>query len=73
MSSAMAAHPIYAAIFHGALTGWASAAVVDYHAFATWKSFSDAKAYNWGTAAFRWVQGAVTGAVAGAGLGALFV
>lgn len=69
IASSLAAHPILSATFHGALTGWASAAVVDYHAFTTWKSFGEAKSYAWGIAAWRWVQGAVMGAVTGAGLG----
>lgn len=57
--------------FHGALSGWLAAAAVDYHAFLTWKRLQDALAYDWGTAITRWVQGAVAGAVAGAGLTAL--
>jgi hypothetical protein len=61
---------ILTAALHGALTGWASAAGVDYHAFTQWKSLDDAKTYAWSTALWRWLQGAVTGAVAGAGLGA---
>lgn len=59
------------AAFHGALTGWASAAATDYHAFTEWKSLDDAKKYDWGTALWRWVQGAVVGAVGGAGLGVI--
>lgn len=55
----------------GALAGVGSAAVVDLHAFLTWKNLQDAAKYDWGTAAFRWLQGAVTGALAGAGLGAI--
>ena len=56
---------------HGALAGWLSAAATDFHAFRAWQSFKDVRAYNWGTAIFRWVQGAVIGAVSGAGLTAL--
>lgn len=55
----------------GALSGAVAAAVVDLHAFLTWKKFSDVTGYDWSTAAFRWVQGAVTGALTGAGLGAM--
>ncbi len=65
----MGGRQIVQAAFHGALTGWASAATVDFVAFKTWKSFDDAKTYNWSVALWRWLQGAVTGAVAGAGLG----
>ena len=63
--------PLVLAAFHGALTGWASAAGTDYHAFTQWKSLDDAKQYNWNTALWRWLQGAVMGAVAGTGLGVL--
>lgn len=49
----------------GALTGAGGAARADYHAFKTWNSVADAKAYNWSVAAWRWFQGAVTGAVGG--------
>lgn len=45
----------------GALTGAASAALVDYRAFQSWKSFHDVAEYDWLTAAWRWTQGAVTG------------
>lgn len=59
-------------IVHGAVTGALGAAAVDFHAFQTWKNMSDLKTYDWGVAAFRWLQGAVIGAVtagAAAGLG----
>lgn len=52
----------------GALSGWLAAAVVDVHAFQQWKSFHDAAVYDWGTATFRWVQGAVAGAIMAGGL-----
>lgn len=67
----MTARAMMIAAFHGALTGWASAATADYHAFTQWKSFDEAKTYDWKVAAWRWVQGAVVGAVAGTGLGVL--
>ena len=54
----------------GALGGWATAARVDYTAFVSWKSFQDARAYDWKVAIFRWLQGAVIGAVTGGGFGA---
>ncbi len=60
-------HPIV----RGAASGALAAAVVDVHAFLTWKRVQDVVAYDWRTAAFRWAQGAVTGALAAAGLGAL--
>lgn len=56
-------------IVKGALSGWAAAAIVDLHAFRTWKSGSDFKTYDWGTAALRWGQGIISGALAAAGLG----
>lgn len=56
---------------HGALIGWAIAAKADFEAFRTWKSFSDAKHYRWDIAAWNWLQGAVLGAVGGAGLSAV--
>lgn len=55
----------------GALSGLMAAVLVDYHAFSTWKSFNDAKNYNWGVALFRWVQGAVSGALVAIGYGAV--
>ena len=58
-------------IMRGAVSGALAAAVVDIHAFLSWKNVQDALAYNWSTAAFRWFQGAVTGAIAGAGFGSL--
>jgi hypothetical protein len=53
----------------GAISGLLSAAAVDFQAFRSWKSFQDAASYSWGTAAFRWVQGAIVGFVTAAGLG----
>lgn len=63
---------IHSHAFHGALAGFLSAVMVDYHAFTTWKSFHDAATYNWGTAAMRWLQGAAAGLVASYSLGQLF-
>lgn len=54
--------------FKGAISGLLAAAVVDFHAFLTWKNAHDVASYDWATAAFRWFQGAVAGAVAAAGL-----
>lgn len=56
-------------IVQGALAGALAAALVDFNAFRAWKSWHDVATYSWSTAAFRWVQGAVTGAVTAAGLG----
>ena len=56
-------------IVKGALSGWAAAAIVDLHAFRTWKSGSEFKSYDWGTAALRWGQGILSGALTAAGLG----
>ena len=57
--------------FRGALSGAVAAAVVDIHAFLTWKSFDQFRTYDWGTAGLRWFQGAFSGAVSGAGYGML--
>jgi hypothetical protein len=54
----------------GALTGALSAAGIDFQAFRAWKSFDEARHYSWGLAAWRWFQGAVVGAITGAGYGA---
>jgi hypothetical protein len=54
----------------GAIAGFLAAAAIDFQAFRTWKSFDDAHAYNWRLAAWRWLQGAVTGALVALGLGA---
>jgi hypothetical protein len=59
-------------IVQGAIQGVLAAAVVDFSAFRKWQSFHDAATYDWGTAAWRWFQGAVVGAAAAAGLGAAF-
>jgi hypothetical protein len=56
---------------HGALVGWISTAAVDYQAFRTWKSVQDALKYDWSIALWRWLQGAVLGAVSNSGIGAV--
>lgn len=58
-------------IIRGALSGLGAAAVVDLHAFLTWKKLDDARRYDWGTALLRWLQGAATGALMGTGLGVI--
>lgn len=62
---------VHSAAFRGAVSGMVAAATVDLHAFLQWKSFYDVTQYSWSTAAFRWLQGAVTGALGAAGFGAL--
>ena len=59
-------HPIVRGIIAGVL----SAAVVDFNAFKSWHSFSDARQYSWGVAAWRWLQGAVIGGCSALGLAA---
>ena len=54
-------------IVRGALAGLLAAAAVDFAAFRVWKSFQDARSYHWSLALWRWVQGAVIGAVSGGG------
>lgn len=56
----------------GALNGAVAGAAIDRDAFAHWHSWHDAAIYDWGTATFRWFQGAVAGAATGAGIGYLF-
>lgn len=58
-------------LVRGALTGWLAAAVVDFSAFRSWQSFNDAYAYDWPKAAWRWLQGAVSGFLGAAGLDAV--
>jgi hypothetical protein len=53
----------HSTIFQAGIYGAGAAAAVDYHAFVTWKSVADVKAYNWGTAIFRWVQGFITATI----------
>lgn len=53
----------------GAVTGMATAGLVDFAAFRSWKSFDDARQYDWGIALWRWFQGAVVGALTGFGFG----
>lgn len=58
-------------LFAGVLAGVTSAAVVDFAAFKSWKSWQEATEYNWSVAAWRWFQGAVGGLLAAAGLDAI--
>ena len=59
--------PMLHKLLLGALTGWASAALTDYHAFQQFQSFEDAKTYNWQLAGWRWLKGTVTGVVVATG------
>lgn len=58
-------------IWRAALAGALSAAAVDFRAFKAWQSFHDAATYDWQTAAWRWAQGAIVGALSAVGVGAL--
>lgn len=62
---------VHSPYFHGALTGWLSAAATDFHAFKAMQTFKDVQEYKWSVALFRWVQGAIVGLIAAAGLSAL--
>lgn len=55
-------------ILAGALGGLLSAARADYEAFKAWDDYEDAISYNWSVALWRWVQGAIIGAVTMAGV-----
>lgn len=57
-------------IVKGAVSGVLAAAVVDVHAFQRFKNKQEFASYDWGTAGLRWFQGAITGALTAAGLGA---
>lgn len=71
MTAYLSAHPAVKQAAYGALSGWAAAARVDFVAFRQWQSFHDAMSYQWGIAAWRWFQGAITGALGGSALGAM--
>ena len=53
----------------GAVAGVVTATAIDRQAFAAFKSFDEAAAYNWRLAAWRACQGAVIGAMSALGLG----
>lgn len=55
-------------IVMGAVAGVLTAALVDFNAFRAWKTFHDVSTYQWSTAAFRWLQGAIVGAITATGL-----
>lgn len=56
-------------IGQGALSGFATAALVDFAAFRSWKSVQEARQYDWKIAGWRWFQGIVVGALMAAGFG----
>lgn len=58
---------LHSPIFHGAVTGFVTAAAIDIHAVTGFKSWSDLKNYSWSVASFRWFIGIFTGSLAGAG------
>lgn len=57
-------------LLRAALSGVIVAAAVDFAAFRSWKSFQEARTYDWGVAAWRWFQGAVIGVLAYYGVAA---
>ena len=61
----------YKTLIAGAVGGALTAARIDYLAFKSWKSFKDFYSYDWGTAAWRWFQGAAIGAVTAGGINGL--
>lgn len=50
-------------IVQGALTGFLSAAALDYLAFRKFQRWGEFTTYDWSVASFRWFQGIVVGAV----------
>jgi len=55
----------------GALAGLLAAVRVDYEAFRAWDEWQDLQSYQWGLASFRWVKGAVIGAISALGVSAV--
>lgn len=55
--------------FKGAVSGFVSAAAVDFHALLKFNGWKDFQGYNWSVATWRWAVGTVTGALGGAGYG----
>lgn len=58
-------------LVQGAITGFVSAALIDYQAFRSWKNAHDAMTYDWATAAFRWLQGTIGGLITASGIAGL--
>lgn len=57
-------HPVV----RGAIAGAVAASAIDIQAFRSFKSATDLKTYSWSLALFRWVQGAVFGALTALGI-----
>lgn len=55
----------------GMLSGIATAAVVDFHAFKSWQTWHELASYDWSTAGFRLFQGAITGLLTALGIAGL--
>lgn len=64
---------LHTPVVRGALAGTIAAALTDLDAFLSWRDVHQFATYDWGTALLRWAQGAVSGALTGAGIGALHV
>jgi hypothetical protein len=62
---------LHTTVGQGVVAGVLAAAAVDYHAFKAWQSWHEFATYSWGTASFRWMKGAVVGAVTALGIAAL--
>lgn len=62
---------VHTPAFKGALSGFLSAAAVDFHALLKFNGWKDVKGYDWSVASWRWVVGTVTGALSGAGFSAM--
>lgn len=58
----------YKPILGGALTGFVSAFLIDLDA---WKMAPKDSKFDWSLAVKRWLAGAISGALAGAGLGSI--
>jgi hypothetical protein len=62
---------LHVPVVHGALSGLGAAALVDVRVFLSYKKIDDIHTFDWRVAVLRWLQGLVSGALVGAGLGAL--
>ena len=56
-------------VLKAALSGVLVAASADIKAFRSWKSYEEARTYDWRVAAWSWFQGAVVGVLAYYGVG----